>query len=30
MEDFKPGLEGIIATDTNVSFLDVDKGRNSN
>ena len=25
MEDFKPGLEGIIATDTNVSFLDVDQ-----
>ena len=25
MEDFKPGLEGIIATDTNVSYLDVDQ-----
>ena len=25
MEDFKPGLEGIIATDTNISYLDVDQ-----
>ena len=24
MEDFKPGLDGVIATDTSVSYLDVD------
>tara|TARA_B100000073_G_scaffold228005_1_gene190197 strand:- start:3815 stop:4939 length:1125 start_codon:yes stop_codon:yes gene_type:complete len=24
MNDFKPGLDGVIATDTNVSYLDVD------
>tara|TARA_B100001540_G_scaffold98089_1_gene88330 strand:+ start:319 stop:1443 length:1125 start_codon:yes stop_codon:yes gene_type:complete len=24
MSDFKPGLDGVIATDTNVSYLDVD------